>query len=274
VYTGGGASPHRDPVGFGGQFGYFTEWETKPNTTADAGSSLLLLTHRYYDPATGRFVNRDPIGYSGGINLYSYAGGNPVNRMDPDGTDDFALLSALPPSPSRKVSWLEHWHQKIVNALSSPGWQIGMIQGQIEQQNQFDQMVAMRQMQEEERDANTASAVGFVNINNPANNAFYVIGMLKDTLRYRNKAGFVVAPDLGADWNLMKNREWVAEGARGGKRFLLVTPISEINEAIEKGTGGLYTRFELTLLRNKYPSTPVLKGYKSKIAGEKVKGKF
>ena len=74
--------------GFGGQFGYFTEWESKPNTTGDPGPSLLLLTHRYYDPATGRFVNRDPIGYDGGINLYTFAGGNPVNKTDPDGQSE------------------------------------------------------------------------------------------------------------------------------------------------------------------------------------------
>jgi len=76
------------PVGFGGQFGYFTEWESKTNTTGDPGPSLLLLSHRYYDPATGRFVNRDPIGYDGGINLYGFVAGNPVNRADPFGTQD------------------------------------------------------------------------------------------------------------------------------------------------------------------------------------------
>nr|WP_244107947.1 RHS repeat-associated core domain-containing protein [Burkholderia gladioli] len=29
--------------------------------------------HRYYDPASGRFVSKDPIGLEGGINVYQYA---------------------------------------------------------------------------------------------------------------------------------------------------------------------------------------------------------
>jgi len=33
----------------------------------------------------GRFVTRDPIGYKGGINLYGFAGNNPVNESDPSG---------------------------------------------------------------------------------------------------------------------------------------------------------------------------------------------
>ena len=69
--------PARDPIGFGGQYGYYTDKET----------GLLCLTHRYYDPGTGRFLNRDPIGYQGGVNLYGFAGGNPVNESDPNGTD-------------------------------------------------------------------------------------------------------------------------------------------------------------------------------------------
>ena len=30
-------------------------------------------------------MSRDPIGIRGGVNLYGYVGGNPVNRMDPRG---------------------------------------------------------------------------------------------------------------------------------------------------------------------------------------------
>ncbi len=66
-----------DPAGFGGQFGYYTDRET----------GLLCLTHRYYDAGTGRFINRDPLGYAGGANLYGFCGDNPVNEMDPSGLD-------------------------------------------------------------------------------------------------------------------------------------------------------------------------------------------
>ena len=61
-----------------GQYGYYTDNET----------GLLCLTHRYYDPGTGKFLTRDPIGYAGGANLYGFCGGNPVNEMDPNGTQN------------------------------------------------------------------------------------------------------------------------------------------------------------------------------------------
>ena len=50
---------------------------------------------RYYDPNTGRWVNRDPIGYDGGLNTYGYVLSNPVNGVDPLGLD--------PPYPVGKV---------------------------------------------------------------------------------------------------------------------------------------------------------------------------
>ena len=86
--TGAGVGQH-DPAGFGGQFGYYTDTET----------GLLCLTHRYYDPGTGKFINRDPIGYQGGANLYGFADGNPINEEDEDGTRGRRRHNGPPPSP-------------------------------------------------------------------------------------------------------------------------------------------------------------------------------
>ncbi|MCZ7648880.1 MAG: polymorphic toxin type 43 domain-containing protein [Planctomycetota bacterium] len=52
----------------------------------DAGTGEIYLRNRQYNPALGRFTAWDPIGYSGGLNTYNYAGGDPVNRWDPMGT--------------------------------------------------------------------------------------------------------------------------------------------------------------------------------------------
>ncbi|RMF01967.1 MAG: RHS repeat-associated core domain-containing protein, partial [Alphaproteobacteria bacterium] len=46
---------------------------------------LLYRRNRYYDPQTGQFTQEDPIGIAGGLNLYGYANGDPVNFGDPFG---------------------------------------------------------------------------------------------------------------------------------------------------------------------------------------------
>ena len=52
-------------------------------------TGLYYLQSRYYDPETGRFLNADNIvtldSDLTGINVFSYCGGNPVNRSDPTG---------------------------------------------------------------------------------------------------------------------------------------------------------------------------------------------
>jgi hypothetical protein len=49
--------------------------------------SILAVSWAFaaYDPAVGRFISRDPIAESGGLNLYRYVGNSPINGTDPDG---------------------------------------------------------------------------------------------------------------------------------------------------------------------------------------------
>jgi RHS repeat-associated protein len=71
-----------DPYGgFGGQFGYYRDAET----------GFYLLGHRYYDQNAGRFLNEDPIGFGGGINVHSYTLDNPFSGVDPSGYDQDPL---------------------------------------------------------------------------------------------------------------------------------------------------------------------------------------
>jgi RHS repeat-associated protein len=68
--TGGSVNPE---TGFGGA------------TTPNQSGGFTYLRNRWYDPQTGRFLTQDPIGLAGGVNLYAYAGNNPVANSDPFG---------------------------------------------------------------------------------------------------------------------------------------------------------------------------------------------
>ena len=46
---------------------------------------FLHVGARYYDPRSGRFLQRDPIGITGGLNVYAYVENLPSTWTDPDG---------------------------------------------------------------------------------------------------------------------------------------------------------------------------------------------
>jgi RHS repeat-associated protein len=69
------------------------------------GSGWEYTRARVYDPQTGRFTQEDPIGLAGGLNLYGFAHGDPINFDDPFGLmpcppfcdpEDYKFLSDQP----------------------------------------------------------------------------------------------------------------------------------------------------------------------------------
>ena len=51
-----------------------------------AATGLVNFRMRWYDSVTGRWLSKDPIGLNGGLNLYAFCNGDPVNYLDADGT--------------------------------------------------------------------------------------------------------------------------------------------------------------------------------------------
>jgi len=69
--------PALSRYGYGGGWGY--------EAPAGGGFPYLHLGARWYDPESGRFLQRDPIGINGGLNTYAYVRNMPVGLVDPSG---------------------------------------------------------------------------------------------------------------------------------------------------------------------------------------------
>jgi RHS repeat-associated protein len=69
----------------------------------DAETGFVYLRARYYDPATGQFLSRDPlVALTGGP--YAYADGYPLNYADPSGLVSWGSVSAV--AILRSQHWL------------------------------------------------------------------------------------------------------------------------------------------------------------------------
>jgi RHS repeat-associated protein len=73
----------------------------------DRLTGLVRFGARDYDPTLGRWLNKDPIRFEGGWNLYGYVGNDPVNFIDPTGhlgIEDFEGFAAgMPQIPQAAV---------------------------------------------------------------------------------------------------------------------------------------------------------------------------
>ena len=102
-----------------------------PGMYADLETGLYYNGYRYYYPRIGRYISSDPIGLAGGLNTYSYVGGNPLRYIDPFGLASLGIgieppaasaivNGALDPSedPGHTFVYLVDDNGKITNILS------------------------------------------------------------------------------------------------------------------------------------------------------------
>jgi len=87
--TVGGTPQSSDPLG--------QPW-TYTGRHSDEETGLYYYRARYYSPQTGRFLQRDPLGYAPGAGLYEYVRSAPVRLTDP--------LGEAPPDLQQDTDWL------------------------------------------------------------------------------------------------------------------------------------------------------------------------
>ena len=92
---------HNQPFGFSTKRG-------------DFASGLLYFGYRFYVPHMERWLNRDPIGIDGGLNIYGYLEQNPIMYVDPNG------FRPVPGNVSPKTRCsLDCWDTWLINQTVS-----------------------------------------------------------------------------------------------------------------------------------------------------------
>lgn len=66
---------------------------------------LYYMRNRFYSPLNKTFIQRDPIRYGGGLNMYAFGSGDPINNTDPDGlAPDPKLVTTIGTIPRIRIA--------------------------------------------------------------------------------------------------------------------------------------------------------------------------
>jgi RHS repeat-associated protein len=98
----------------------------------DRETNLYFLRARYYNPSTGKFISRDPVGQNDQINLYTYVANSPVMYTDPTGKFVFVasliagaasvILGAAVEAVTSYVTWEEFDYSLTDAAVDFGAW--------------------------------------------------------------------------------------------------------------------------------------------------------
>ncbi|GGC83390.1 hypothetical protein GCM10011396_33500 [Undibacterium terreum] len=118
----GATVANQDPANSGKQ----TEFNLRfPGQYFDKETNTHYNYFRDYDPQTGRYLESDPIGLSGGINTFGYVYGDPVSNVDPNGTSVIALGNGWAGAAGAGGGAIGFGAAAAVAGAGYGGWQIG-----------------------------------------------------------------------------------------------------------------------------------------------------
>jgi RHS repeat-associated protein len=83
-------------------------------------SGLYLTQYRAYSPYAARWMSRDPMGEAGGVNMYGYVAGDPLNLRDPDGRIPLPLITGA-------IGAVAGFGGSVIGQLISNGGNFGCI---------------------------------------------------------------------------------------------------------------------------------------------------
>jgi RHS repeat-associated protein len=107
----GTALPNENPQSLG-TFVYNLRF---PGQLYDAHTGLNYNYFRDYDAVTGRYIQSDPIGLTGGINTFAYAGENPLSSVDPFGLASWKVVDSFEAGMVAGIGG-----QYVITTLQSP----------------------------------------------------------------------------------------------------------------------------------------------------------
>ncbi|MBK8259018.1 MAG: hypothetical protein IPK82_40960 [Polyangiaceae bacterium] len=181
-------------------------------------TGLIHLRNRAYDPGIGQFIQQDPSGYNGGLNLYAYCDNNPLLYIDPMG-----------------LGWLD-WVQTgldVIGLIPVVGEVADGVNGLISlgRGNYVDAGLSFASMIPIGGQAATAAKWGKHGVDalNAAGDVgrhaddIVVIGRQWDTAVAKDWPGHTVL-DLPSGWTLGKNDAFIKDAIDNGKSVYVGSP--------------------------------------------------